>query len=165
MPRGSLQLFLLRHADAGDAGAWSGPEADRPLSAAGRAQAERLGRFLAQTAFDPDLVLSSPKLRARQTAEIVCSAVGVSAESDDRLSGGFDLDALRELVDRAGDRRRLLLVGHDPDLSDLLADLCGSRAIPMRKCALARIDLDGPPARGSGTLRWLIPPDALEPRR
>ena len=54
-----------------------------------------------------------------------------------------------------------MLVGHDPDLSDLLAELTGAVAIPMRKGALARIDLPGKPGTGEGILRWLLPPETV----
>ena len=58
-----IQLHLLRHAHAGDPMKWSGPDDVRPLSEKGRLQAERLGLLLADAAFEPDAILSSPKLR------------------------------------------------------------------------------------------------------
>jgi phosphohistidine phosphatase len=62
------QLCFLRHADAGDPEAWTRPDAERPLSDKGKRQADRLARFLESTAFRPDAILSSPKIRAEQTA-------------------------------------------------------------------------------------------------
>ena len=73
--RGSRHLHLLRHADAGDPEAWRGDDAARPLSPKGEAQAERLGAFLAGAGFRTDAVISSPKVRARRTAEIVADLV------------------------------------------------------------------------------------------
>ena len=58
-----------------------------------------------------------------------------------------------------------MIVGHDPDFSDLLGVLCGTTAVPMRKGALARIDVGRPLEPGGGTLRWLVPPDLLKPDR
>ncbi len=139
-------------------------DAERPLSAKGRGQAERLGRFLAGIDFEPDEILSSPKVRAEQTARIVADTLGRKVTLSDRLAAGFDLDALRALVEETGSPERLLLIGHDPDFSELVADLTGTGAVTLRKGALARVDVDGPAAPGSGELRWLVPPDLLLPR-
>lgn len=156
-----MELYLLRHAHAGDPTKWSGDDADRPLSARGRRQAERLGRLLAGAGFEPDVIVSSPKARSAQTAEIVAEALGARVRTDERLAFGFGLGDLAALVRELGGPAQLVVVGHDPDFSDLLAELVGTSSIPMRKGALARVDLDGDPAPGAGLLRWLVPPDLL----
>ena len=160
-----MLLHLLRHAHAGDPESWSGPDAARPLSEKGREQAERLGRFLADNAFRTDAIVTSPKLRAAETAEIVARHLGLAVTQDERLAGAVDLDALEAVLARAGHPDRPVLVGHDPDFSELLADLCDAPNTPMRKGALARIEIGRPLQPGDGTLRWLIPPDALRPER
>jgi phosphohistidine phosphatase SixA len=160
-----MLLHLVRHAHAGDPEAWDGPDAARPLSEKGRAQAERLGSYLADIAFRTDAVITSPKLRAAQTAELVAAHLGVKVELDDRLAGSLDLDTLEAVLADAQDPQRPVLVGHDPDFSELLASLCEAQNAPMRKGALARIEADRPLREGGGTLRWLIPPDALRPER
>jgi phosphohistidine phosphatase len=159
-----MLLHLLRHADAGDPADWSGPDAARPLSEKGRAQSERLGRFLASTAFRPDLVATSPKLRARETAEIVAARLEATVAVDERLGNGFDVESLSALLAERGDPERPLLIGHDPDFSDLVTNLCAVD-VPFRKGALVRIEVDRALEPGSGTLRWLLPPDALKPAR
>ena len=155
-----FQLYLLRHAHAGNATTWTGADADRPLSARGRDQAKRLGVFLAGRGVVPDTIVSSPKLRARQTANLVADALGVGVATDDRLAEGFELDALAGLMAGVGGTS-LLIVGHDPDFSDLLATLLGAPEMPMRKGAIARVDLAMPLAIGCGILRWLVPPELL----
>lgn len=160
-----MLLHLLRHAHAGDPMAWDGPDSERPLSDKGRAQADRLGRFLASIAFRPDLVVTSPKLRAKQTAEIVAAHVDATVQEDERLAGGLDLGDLDGILQGAGEPGRPVLVGHDPDFSDLVASLCGAECAPLRKGTFARIEVEGPLAPGAGTLRWLLPPDALKPER
>jgi phosphohistidine phosphatase len=157
----TIELGILRHADAGDPYAWTGDDAARPLSKKGRRQAERLGAFLAGLGYGPDVLIASPKLRARETAEIVAAAVASRLTIDARLAGGFDLHDLAETLSEAGDPGRPFIVGHDPDFSILLGELCGARDIPLRKGALARVDLEVV-AAGAGRLRWLIPPDALK---
>ena len=69
-----VQLYLLRHAHAGDPFKWSGPDDKRPLSEKGRLQSERLGIFLARARFQPDAIVSSPKIRAIETASLVAAA-------------------------------------------------------------------------------------------
>jgi phosphohistidine phosphatase len=158
----AMELYLLRHAHAGDPAKWTGDDAVRPLSAKGRSQCERLGSFLAGIGFQPDAIVSSPKVRALETAELIAEFLGIGVTTDDRLVIGFDLAALGGLVRDTGEPARLVVVGHDPDFSDLLAELTDAPSILMRKGALARVDLELPPAPGAGTLRWLVPPELLE---
>jgi phosphohistidine phosphatase SixA len=111
--------------------------------------------------FKPAAILTSPKLRAAQTAEIVAERLGLSVAEDDDLAGPLSLSAIEGILDRAGRPESAVLVGHDPDFSELLAELIGSENVPMKKGALARIDAERPLSPGAGTLRWLIPPDLL----
>ena len=153
-------LFLVRHAHAGNAANWEGDDADRPLSDRGKDQARRLGSLLAARGVVPDAIVSSPKVRARQTANIVADALGVGVASDDRLAEMFDLDALAAIMAGVGGTS-LMVVGHDPDFSDMLATLVGAAELPMRKGAIARVDVTLPLGPGCGILRWLIPPELL----
>ncbi len=158
--RSDVELYLLRHAHAGDAGKWHGDDASRPLSDKGRRQAEVLGAHLARIGFVPDGIVSSPKRRALETAQIVGAAIGVEVTIDNLLAGGLDLDGVETVMAYTGGRR-VVLVGHDPDFSEICAELTGARLLPMKKGALARLDCDLPLRRGAAILRWLIPADAL----
>ena len=91
--------------------------------------------------------------------------LGVRYSTDDRLARAFDLATLEELLRDAGDPSRPVVAGHDPDFSELLAELAGAAQIPMRKGALARLDIERPLRPGTGTLRWMVPPDLLKPDR
>jgi phosphohistidine phosphatase len=159
------ELHLLRHAHAGDPGTWDGPDERRPLSDKGEKQADRLGRFLADVGFKPDAIITSPKVRAAQTAEIVARHLKVTVAIDDRLGGEVGAGTLEALLGDAGDPDRPVIVGHDPDFSELLAVLCGASRAPMRKGAFARIDTGRPLEPGGGVLRWLVPPDLLRSDR
>ena len=158
-----MQLLLLRHADAGDPEAWTAPDAVRPLSEKGRKHAKRLGDHLASIGFSAHAVITSPKVRAEQTADIVAGRIGAKTTVDDRLARPFELGDVEAILADAGNPDRVILVGHDPDFSETLSTLCGPR-LEMKKGALARIDVDRPLRPGQGTLRWLIPPDALKYR-
>jgi phosphohistidine phosphatase len=159
------ELTFIRHADAGDPAAWQGDDDVRPLSPKGEKQADRLGRFLAEQGFAPDAIITSPKLRALQTAQIVADRIGAAYSLDTRLAGGLSPALLETLLRDAGDPERPVVVGHDPDFSEMVAELCGASEMPMRKGGLARIDIDRPLAAGAGTLRWLVPPDLLKTGR
>ena len=160
-----MLLHLLRHAHAGDWSEWTGPDAVRPLTDKGRSQAERLGRFLKGQGFTTDGIITSPKLRAAQTAQIVAGHLDVPLVADDRLAEALDLATLEGILDDHGAPERPVLVGHDPDFSELVAVLCGAAGIPMRKGAFARIEVERPLQPGAGSLRWLVPPDLLKPER
>ena len=156
-----IALHLLRHAHAGDAETWDGDDDIRPLSDQGVRQAERLGLHLALAGFEPDIILTSPKLRASQTADIVGAAIGRPVTIDERLGKPFSFGPLGKLLADHREAHQPVLVGHDPDFSDLLAALTGAPTLPMKKGALARVDLVMGVEPGGGVLRWLIPPDAV----
>jgi phosphohistidine phosphatase len=158
-----MLLHLLRHADAGDPAAWEGPDAARPISDKGRKQSKRLGEHLVRIDFQADVFITSPKVRAAETAEIVAAHLKVKVAEDARLAGPFEIDDLEALLRDAGDPERVVLVGHDPDFSEVLSDMCGPQLM-MRKGALARVEIARPLRSGAGELRWLIPPDALKDR-
>ena len=142
---------------------WDRDDASRPLSDKGQRQAERLGRVLAAYSEAPDLFVTSPKVRAAQTAEIVARALGkVTVVVDERLGWGVDLASLPEILRAAGPAERPCLVGHDPDFSELLGELLGTPPVPMRKGAIARVDVaDISNPAGGGVLRYLLPPELL----
>jgi phosphohistidine phosphatase len=157
-----FSIYLLRHADAGDPGSWAGGDDERPLSKRGRKQARRLGRHLADLGVEIDVVLTSPKVRAVDTARLVGKELAVTAAEDRRLAGGFDPAGLRALLGELdGSATSAMLVGHDPDFSEIASWLTDA-PLALRKGALARIDLAGRDvAAGGGALRWLLPPDAV----
>lgn len=156
----SVRLHLVRHAHAGDAAEWEGDDSLRPLTRKGRRQAEQLGSFLAERRIHPDVIVSSPKVRALQTAEIVAAALGMTVRRDDRLADDFGKLELWALLDELG-AREPMLVGHDPDFSGLLSYLIDAAGISMRKGALATVDLETKLSDGDAVLRWLVPPDLL----
>jgi phosphohistidine phosphatase len=154
-------LYLLRHAHAGNPDAWTGDDAERPLSAKGRGQAERLGRYLASIGLKLDAIVTSPKVRACQTAEPVAAALGFKYITDERLAGHLDEAVLEAILQDAGGER-VMLVGHDPDFSDVAASLSGVQDLSLKKGALARLEAERPLRPSGAVLRWLVPPDLLE---
>ena len=113
-------VFLVRHAHAesGD------PDELRRLSARGRAEAQTLAERLAIHPTPPSVVLSSPLLRARETAEAIAEAVGAKLQPDERLAPGATADALRDAV--AAEDGPVAAVGHQPDCSQIAVELTGA---------------------------------------
>jgi phosphohistidine phosphatase SixA len=127
-----VRLILVRHAEA----APGEPDALRPLTENGRATARRLGERLAEE--HPDAVLCSPLLRARETAEPIARAAGLTAEPDERLAPGATAATLQEAIAGRGDT--VVAVGHQPDCSEILLDLAGESR-PFAPGATAVVDL------------------------
>jgi phosphohistidine phosphatase len=124
-------IYLLRH---GDAEKGNGDDAARKLTPKGERQASAAGEALAALGTNFDTCLTSPKVRAAETARIACAPLGLEPEMAEELRGGpFDAHSL------AVARGNVLLVGHEPDLSNELARLTGAQA-KLRKGGLAIVD-------------------------
>jgi len=137
-------LWLLRHADA----AAGSPDELRPLTELGRTQARTAGTALARLGVPIELCLTSPKLRARQTAELACEPLGIEIIETNELTGEpFDAERIAAGIEHA------LLVGHDPAISLALHDLTGAQA-RMRKGGLAGVE--------QGELVVLMTPSELQ---
>jgi phosphohistidine phosphatase len=112
-----VRIYLVRHAEA----APGEPDELRALTPDGRRAARDLGDRLANEGVRPDAVISSPLLRARETAAEIGRALGVEPEADDRLGSGATADGLRELVEGRGEM--VVAVGHQPDCGRIAAEL------------------------------------------
>lgn len=126
-------IYLLRHGHAEDG---NGEDAARRLTEKGERQAEAAGKALAKLDERIDACLTSPKVRATETARIACGALGLEAEMSEELSGGR-FDAL-SLTARRGN---VMLVGHEPDFSREIGRLTGAN-VKLRKGGLAIVDED-----------------------
>jgi phosphohistidine phosphatase len=123
-------IWFLRHGEAED----TRPDFERRLTDKGEQQSRDAGAALAALGVEIEVCLASPKVRARETARIACEALGVEVTIEDRLSGG-QFDPL-ELTAGLDD---VLLVGHEPDFSDAIAQLTAGR-VDMKKGGLAAVD-------------------------
>ena len=123
-------IWLLRHGDAQQ----GSPDAERPLTQRGRSQSLAVGAALSHLGVEIDACLTSPKVRAVDTARLACEQLGVEPRVEPKLAGGaFDALALA-----AGLGDQVLLVGHDPDFSEAVGSLTGAR-VSMKKGGLAGI--------------------------
>jgi len=130
-----MKLFLVRHADATP----GNPDELRPLSEEGREQARELGEQLRRDGIAPEIILTSPLLRARQTGEALARATGSTAVADDRLAPGATVDDVRASVRGRGEH--VVVVGHQPDCGRIAAALSGGEEPRFAPAAMAAFDL------------------------
>jgi phosphohistidine phosphatase len=150
-------LYFLRHGKAGQPRAKS--DDARELTARGRAELAAAAPLWRRLNLRPDVVISSPLPRALQTAELLCDAIGGSPVTDDRLRPGAGWGDLARAMAAHPDARRVMFVGHEPDLSAAIVDLTGAASVRMRKGGLACLEFYGVPEPGGGEIAWLIDPD------
>jgi phosphohistidine phosphatase len=161
---GPYELYLIRHAIAEQRGDKWPDDSKRPLTADGIAKMEKAARGLARLGVRLDVILTSPLVRARQTADIVAAELEHHPPivTADALVPGGDYPSVIAALEKQLRRLRIGLVGHEPGLGEIAARLIGSRhPIQMRKGAVCRIDVDELPPNGPGDLRWLLPPKIL----
>jgi phosphohistidine phosphatase len=151
-------LWVLRHAEAEPHGVAA--DSARRLTARGEDQARVAGAALARMGVSFDLVLFSPKERARRTAELAAEQWGGAAgelREHAPLAEGFDSAAALDALSEVGHEGRLLVVGHEPDLSNVVMDLLGGGLLDLKKGGLAVVRL----ADGRGELVVLVRPHEL----
>jgi phosphohistidine phosphatase len=156
-----MRLLFLRHGQAEPRETWPGPDATRPLTAEGRRAMAREAATIARLGVVPDVVLSSPLVRARETAELVAEALGLAdrLRDDERLASGFDAAQLRAIIQENHGAETLMFVGHEPDFSLTVGELVGGAALVCKKGGLARVDVDE--ESHTAQLVWLLPPKLL----
>lgn len=151
-----MDLLLLRHADANTEAA---TDDDRKLSDKGIGQAKKVGRFCKEHDIQPEIILTSPIRRAKETADIVAEQFGTKATTVPWLACGMQPEkALAELAKYAK-HECVMIVGHQPDLSMLIAtllDLPHEEQIHVRKASLTRLECAAF-ARRSACLQWSVP--------
>ena len=161
---GPYELYFVRHGLAEERGdAWP-DDTKRPLSGEGMSKMRKGARGLARFGVSIEVVLSSPLVRARQTAEIVAaeieprpSLVNIDSLAPDGSYAGVMAD-----LEKHARKARIALVGHEPMLGELAARLIGSRhPIEFKKGSVCRIDVEDLPPAGPGDLRWMLTPKML----
>lgn len=159
-----MKLYLLRHGDAGEAGDSKVKDAERPLTPKGIQRTRQLAGALEQMEVPFDAILSSPLVRARETAEIIARELkfGGKVELTDSLTLSGSMENLvRQLTMLRPSPKNILLVGHEPYLSGFISLLCTGgpgMGLEMKKGALCRLETAAPSCGKCATLEWLLPP-------
>ncbi len=156
-----MLLALLRHGIAEDAGPRTGGRDEpRRLTDAGIKRMRAAARGMSALGLAPAVIVTSPFRRCVETAEIVAATLGAEVHRDERAAPGMALDDLADLVVTHGGDGELMVCGHQPDLSRMVAELVGGGDVEMRKGALALLEVASLRPNGAH-LAALYPPRAL----
>ncbi len=166
-----MQLFLLRHAEAESE---AGSDETRTLTVKGSSQAESIGKFCLRHDVIPEMILTSPLIRAKETARLVARELDFSpqVQTADFLRAGMTAEqafaGLRDVLgglmkrEKLPEKMKIMLVGHEPDFSNLAGVIIGGRAtsVHFRKATLMGMTLQELKP-GEGTIEFLVPVKCL----
>lgn len=154
----------MRHGKAGQHSSAANDD-ERTLTDAGVAALRAAAPLWQRLNLRPEVVISSPLPRALRTAELLVEGVGLPRPPiiDDRLSPGAGWGDLARAMAAHSESRRVMFVGHEPDLSSVIRLLTGASSVRMRKGGVACVEFYGIPEPGTGELAWLLDPDLYEP--
>ncbi len=161
-------LYIVRHAIAEERGDAYPDDTQRPLSRKGVAKFRKVVAGLANLGVSVDHILTSPLVRARQTADLLGEHLRghASIAEIDALTPGGTFQALTRELQACTQFASIALVGHEPSIGELAARLIGLRApLEFKKGGVCRVDLEALPPTGPGHLRWFATPKMLIARR
>lgn len=151
-----MKLYFMRHGEASD----DAPSDElRPLTPVGRERLANAGKVLKKL-ITVDAVYASPRLRAKQTADIIAAALNQTVMIRDELNFSFSIDALRSVIAGYGEDSRLLLVGHNPSISEVIQQMTGAN-VNLKTGAIVCVDVY-PIALKGGSLRWMLTPRIMD---
>jgi phosphohistidine phosphatase len=156
------ELYIVRHAIAAERGSEWPDDTKRPLTERGINRFKEVVKGLRRLDITVDEVFTSPLVRARQTAELLASGLEGKAPVKvlDALAPGHTAASVMTQLARVAKRRRVALVGHEPELGELAAYLIGAgRALAFKKGGICRIDLGSLTSKSAASLVWFLPPN------
>jgi phosphohistidine phosphatase len=160
-----MELYVLRHAIAlSCAEAGVRHDSERPLSDEGRDKMKRIASAMKSIGVEVDLILTSPYIRARDTAQIANDTLKTRLEFSEVLASGGEMSGvLAELKDRFRKPQRIMIVGHEPDLSQLIGKITslGRLRLEMKKAGLAKIEITETHPELKGNLEFLLTPKVM----
>jgi phosphohistidine phosphatase len=159
-----LELYLVRHGVAAERGPDYPDDSTRPLTGSGMSKLRKAAKALNALEVEFDLIITSPLVRTKQTADIIAETLTGKPQvttSDSLAPTGTPAAVMQELA-RHARKPRIALVGHEPNLGELAARLIGARSpLEFKKGAICRIDFEVPPPKGLGRLQWFVTPKML----
>ena len=157
-----MKLYFVRHGIADAPVDYRGTDYDRPLTAEGCKRMAREAKALAKLGIAADAIVTSPLARAQQTASIIAQELKMLPKlvEDERLAPDFDMKELASVLRDYAKTAAIVLVGHEPSMSETIGDLIGGAAIDLKKGSVACIDVPDPTSL-NGVLLWLAPPKIL----
>ena len=158
------ELYLIRHGLAAERSDAYPDDTKRPLTSHGIARLKKEAAGLVELDVTFDVILTSPLVRCRQTADALAAALTSepSVVNVEALAPGGSYSALVDELSRYARKRRIALVGHEPGIGEVAARLIGAkRPVEFKKGAICRIDVQSLPPAGPGELRWFLTPKML----
>jgi phosphohistidine phosphatase len=159
-----LELYLIRHGVAAERGKDWPDDSKRPLTPEGVTRLRKEARGLNKIDVTFDQIVTSPLVRTRQTAEVFSEELKSKPPilvSDALAPAGTPAAVVQEITKHVR-KARVALVGHEPNLGELAAQLIGARnPLEFKKGGICRIDFDMLPPKGGGMLRWFLTPKML----
>ena len=152
-----MRYYFVRHGIASD---FASSDFARELTARGRRRVVRSAKVMKTLGIAPTVIYTSPRLRARQTAEIIAAELGMKAVLADEVDFGFEVGDVEDLSRGLASESEVMFVGHNPDMSLIVNQMTGV-SVSMKKGGLARVDVIGRGAR-DGELVWLIAPKVFD---
>lgn len=163
-----MDILLIRHAEAGERDPAKYPDDDlRPVTASGRRKMTRIANALQALGIEFEYLVTSPLLRATETAEIVAEVFerAEAPQVDNALGHGCSPDGVVKLLGKFPPDASVALVGHEPSFSKVAAALIGGSGdarIELKKGGVVGIGFDAAPAIGQGQLKYLLKPGHLK---
>jgi phosphohistidine phosphatase len=161
-----MVIYFLRHANAGTKHfSDSAKDEKRPIDKIGEEQSHDVGRALAAIGVTVNVIISSPLTRAMQTAAIVSQEIGHEEKLvlDDALRPEATLEKFKALLNRYKDKAAIMVVGHDPSMTDFVNGVLSSgsplAAVEMKKAGVAKVEKD---LRRPAVLKWCMPPKLVQ---
>ena len=158
-----MDIYFLRHASAGDSTLSPAKDDERPLDKLGIEQSHNVGCALGAMKVAFDAILSSPLLRAQQTAKIVAEEVGHKGKivTEPNLHPGGSYEQFQDMLLRHESKASILVVGHNPSMTEFLNKLLigedAPDAVEVKKATIAKVEKNG----NQATLKWCLPPKVL----
>jgi len=164
LPATKIDLFILRHGEAGNRMTVVEEDSERPLTTEGRTEMQKIAKSLKAVGLQTNQIVTSPLKRARETAEIAAKILNISTlEEWNELKPEGSKAALYRKLERLERNSRLILVGHEPYLTSMMGEIIGTTSpkIVLKKGGVAKVRITSFTPRISGELRWLLTPKIM----
>jgi phosphohistidine phosphatase len=155
-----MRLYFVRHGKAEEASGGI-DDHERRLTPQGADRLQHAARVMLQLGIKPNPIYSSPRVRARQTAEIIGRVLNQPVQIREEVNFGFDLGGVAALIRDLPPDAQVMFVGHNPSISDVIRAMTGAE-VDMKVGSLARVDVDRPENGLRGPLVWLLAPRVFD---
>jgi len=152
-----MKIYFVRHGEAEDL---APSDHSRELTERGKERVTRAAEVLKRLQITPVTIYSSPRIRAKQTAEIIAQTLDIDLKIVEEVNFGFDTTHIKTFLTSLNAKDEIMFVGHNPDMSQVVHKLTGA-SVSMKKGGLARVDVLNAKAR-RGELVWLIAPKVFD---